>query len=158
MSKLKRPTSVSFFLDTVYNCIWYTINLKLVFRFLKGRFHDNRLSLVFIHSTDGCRWVQALTGGLTLVFALRLVFFLKVSEIRWRSGLLVSRVNNGSMGHGSNGSVFWMGHMGHGSMHFHRWPTCIFTNDMLVHLMHAISLPRSETCSFMKLWRLCQLC
>ena len=32
------------------------------------------------------------------------------------------RVNNGSMGrwvNGSIGSVSWMGHMGHGSMHFH---------------------------------------
>ena len=26
---------------------------------------------------------------------------------------------NGSWVNGSNGSVFWMGHMGHGSMHFH---------------------------------------
>ena len=27
--------------------------------------------------------------------------------------------------------------------------------DILVYLMHAISLPRSETCSVLKLWRLC---
>ena len=57
-----------------------------------------------------------------------------------------------------NGSVFWMGRMGHGSMHFHPWPTCVFANDILVHLMHAISLHRSETCSFLKLSRLSQLC
>ena len=77
---------------------------------------------------------------------------------------------DGSCVNGSNGSVFWMGHMGHGSMHFHPWPICIFTDrkhvvkatfvvgDILVHLMHAISLPRSETCFFLKLWRLCQSC
>ena len=37
---------------------------------------------------------------------------------------------DGSWVNGSNGPVFWIGHMGHGSMHFHSSPTCIFTGSM----------------------------
>jgi len=36
--------------------------------------------------------------------------------------IIALRVNNGSAGHGSMGQMgqfFWIGHMGHGSMHFH---------------------------------------
>jgi len=48
------------------------------------------------------------------------------------NSLVLVRVYSGSMGHESMGQMgqFWMGHMGHGSMHFHPWPTCIFTGSI----------------------------
>jgi len=76
---------------------------------------------------------------------------------------------DGSWVNGSNGSVFLDGSYGSWvdalspMTHLyiyrkHVVKATFVVGDILVHLMHAISLPRSETCFFLKLWRLCRSC